>query len=74
MLRGVARRPSVTDRDDAHVLETAVANRARSLTRPNYAEFRDDAFVEVAGLKEAPSPLRHPEAPCFLQRGEGSCV
>jgi hypothetical protein len=46
--------------------------RARSLTRLNYAEFRDDAFVEVAAslsCHEQPQ-LRHPKSPRSLQRGE----
>jgi hypothetical protein len=31
---------------DDTLIQRAVANRARSLTRLNYAEFRDDALVE----------------------------
>jgi hypothetical protein len=52
--------------------------RARSLTRLNYAEFRDDAFVEVASLLAEVSERREgcviPKSPRFLQRGEGSRV
>jgi hypothetical protein len=47
--------------------------RARSLTRLNYAEFRDDAFVEVAASLSYVVSNQNcviPKSPRFLQRGE----
>jgi hypothetical protein len=59
---------------DDTLLQRAVANRARSLTRLNCAESRDDALVE-GGESDVELPtLRHPEGPRFFQRGEGSRV
>jgi hypothetical protein len=51
--------------------------RAKSLTRLNCAEFRDDAFVEVAASLSYVMSNHScviPKSPRFLQRGEGSRV
>ena len=53
------------------MLETAVATRARSLTRLNCAEFRDDALVDVGRIDGSTITAASSRSPAFSPAGRG---